>query len=312
MKVLSELEIRALYHEENALAKVREGFLAWSRGHVQMPPVQQFLFDEAGGDCCIKSAWISGSDSFSVKISTGFYRNPQRGLASNDGLIMLLSAVTGQPQVLLSDHGWLTAMRTALAGRIVAGYLMPARVERIAIFGAGLQAELQLRQLLKITSCRRVMVWGRSTSSLERFLQSVSDLDADIRVTQDAETAARGSQLIVTATPSTTPLIHRSWIAPGAHITAVGADAPGKQELDASLLEAAQCVMVDSATQCRAYGELSQVDRELPLRVIEIGTLLAHPGLYQRKDDDITVADLTGLGVQDLQIALSILEQLQA
>lgn len=312
MKVLSEPEIRALYQENPALEKLKAGFIAWSEGRVQMPPVQQFLFDEAGGDCCVKSAWVTGGDSFSVKISTGFYRNPQLGLASNDGLIMLLSAVTGQPRVLLNDHGWLTAMRTALAGRIAAEILMPARVERISIIGTGLQAELQLRQLLNVTSCRSVMVWGRSAASLECFLQKVSDLDANIQVTQDAEIAARDSQLIVTATPSTLPLIQKAWIAPGTHITAVGADAPGKQELDPSLLKMAQCIMVDSASQCRAYGELSRVESTVKLRVHEIGTLLDQPELYQRNEADITIADLTGLGVQDLQIALSILEQMCA
>lgn len=312
MNVLSEAEIRATYQESHALEKLKAGFIAWSEGRVQMPPVQQFLFDEAGGDCCIKSAWITGGDSFSVKISTGFYRNPQLGFASNDGLIMLLSAVTGQPRVLLNDHGWLTAMRTALAGRIAAEILMPARVDRIGIFGTGLQAELQLRQLLSITSCRSVMVWGRSTASLESFLQRVSDLDADIQVTQDAEVASRGSQLIVTATPSTLPLIRKMWITPGTHITAVGADTPGKQELDPGLVEIAQCILVDSASQCHAYGELSHADSVVRSRVHEVGALLARTEPYQRKDADITIADLTGLGVQDLQIALSIQEQMDA
>lgn len=311
MKVIDENEIQALYQEADALKKLRAGFMAFSAGRVQMPPVQQFLFKQAEGDCCIKSAWVEGSDGFCVKISSGFYRNPAQGLPSNDGLVMLFSATTGQPQVLLNDHGWLTGVRTALAGRIAAELLLPAKVDKIAIFGTGLQAELQLRQLLALTACRQVTVWGRSDAALARFRDALSGLSIELSTTLNAEDAARGASVIVTATPSTTPLIHAEWISPGTHITAVGADSPGKQELDGALVASAHCVLVDSVKQCRAYGELSHHQGDATSqRVIEIGELLASPGAYKRDPEHITIADLTGLGVQDAQIAASILAQL--
>ncbi|KAA3668244.1 ornithine cyclodeaminase family protein [Pectobacterium carotovorum] len=312
MKILHLDEIRALYHEETALNKLRAGFQAFSANKIQMPPAQQFLFKDVQGDCCIKSAWMEGSDSFCVKVSSGFYQNPASGLPSNDGLNLLFSAITGQPLVLLDDHGWLTGMRTALAGRIAAELLLPEKIERIAIFGTGLQAELQLRQLCKLTNCRDVIIWGRSEKSLQHMKERLSDLNASIVLTKNEEEAARLSSIIVTATPSTTPLIRHEWVSSGTHITAVGADAPGKQELDAALVGAADMVLVDALAQCSTYGELSHcqgqyLENQL---IVEIGTLLTTPSLYQRDPSHITIADLTGLGIQDAQISASILATL--
>lgn len=171
MKIIELDEIQTRYKENLALAKLREGFIAFSLNRVQMPPVQQFSFKYVQGDSCIKSAWVEGTETFCVKISNGFYQNEKRGLPSNDGLNILFSALTGQPEVLLNDHGWLTGMRTALTGRIAAELMAPEKVERIAIFGTGLQAELQLRQLVDLTSCNNVILWGRSEDSLKHFRQ---------------------------------------------------------------------------------------------------------------------------------------------
>ncbi|BCG08924.1 NAD(P)-binding domain-containing protein [Buttiauxella agrestis] len=314
MKVIGLEEIKALFNQTDALTRLKAGFEAFSAGRVQLPPAQQFAFTQAEGDCCIKSAWIEGSDSFCVKISTGFYNNPSLGLPSNDGLNMVFSAQTGQPLVLLDDHGWLTGVRTALAGRIAAEMLLPERIERIAIFGTGLQAELQLRQLLELTSCRDVIVWGRSEASLARFREQVSNIDIQLITTTSEQQAASGATVIVTATPSTVPLLLAEWVQPGTHITAVGADSPGKQELDAKLVAKADCIVADSLKQCGAYGELSRLPADLreSQKVIELGCLLADRSQYARSETDITLADLTGLGVQDAQISASILAQLKA
>ncbi|WP_455846044.1 ornithine cyclodeaminase family protein [Pantoea agglomerans] len=313
MRIISEAEIRVLYNQEDALDMLRDGFRAFSAGQVQLPPAQQFLFSNAGGDCCIKSAWIEGSATFCVKISTGFYQNPGRGLPSNDGLNMVFSAETGQPLALLDDHGWLTGVRTALAGRIAAERLLPAQVERIAIFGTGLQAKLQLRQLLQVTSCRDVIVWGRSEHALSGFRNAFADEPINLVTTLSAEESARSASVIVTATPSSSPLIKKEWVRPGTHITAVGADSPGKQELDAAILAGASCILVDSVSQCSAYGELSHLQESLrgSKKVIELGNLLTDRSQYVRMDTDITIADLTGLGVQDAQLSASILKQMR-
>lgn len=311
MKRYSRQQIQQDMNHSKAVRLLEAGFIAFSRGQVQVPPVQAFNFEQANGDCCVKSAYVTGEDCFTVKISTGFYDNPAKGLASNDGLMLVLSALTGQPLALLQDEGWLTALRTALTGRIVASRLAPAHVTTIGILGTGMQARMQLQHLLPVIACRKVVVWGRRQSQLELFRAFAEHLGCRVETTLDAQDVARKANLIVSTTPSREPLLRSEWIRPGTHITAVGADAPGKQELDPVLLARAERLFVDSIEQCCRYGETSHalaanlIDRS---KLQELGRLLAGEVPGRSDDGQITVADLTGVAVQDAQIARCTLE----
>ncbi|PYC20246.1 ornithine cyclodeaminase family protein [Aquipseudomonas alcaligenes] len=313
MRVISRDLISAHFNSEQALGYIAEGFVAYSQGRVQMPTPQNFLFAEAEGDCCVKSAWLEGSSSFAVKVSTGFYANPKRGLESNDGLILVFCANTGQPLALLADHGWLTCMRTALAGRLVTQYLAPPVVRAIGIIGTGVQARLQLEQTLAVTDCRDVHVWGRSAQEQERFKTFAENLGCQVVMADSPETLVRNCNLIICATPSREPLVQHQWTQAGTHITAVGADAPGKQELDPKLMAMADLIVVDSVTQCSAYGEASHALHQHLIKhsdLIELGLVLQgkHPGRIRQQD--LTIADLTGLAIQDSQIARCILNSI--
>ncbi|MFB4394571.1 MULTISPECIES: ornithine cyclodeaminase family protein [unclassified Pseudomonas] len=313
MKVLDLQQIIAHLDLAQVEQCLEQGFIAFSQGKVQVPPVQAFAFAAAKGDCCVKSAYIEGSDTFAVKISTGFYDNPRQGLDSNDGLMLVLSAHTGQPLALLQDQGWLTALRTALAGRIVARRLAPRAVSAIGILGSGLQARLQLEHLAGVTDCRQVLVWGRNDIALERYRAFAAGLGFKVQTTRDAEQVARGANLIVCTTPSREPLLQSQWIRPGTHITAVGADAPGKQELDPALVARAARVVVDSVRQCSQYGEVSHALKAGLLgqnALSELGCVLAGHVPGRENEQQVTLADLTGVAVQDAQIAGCVLEAL--
>ncbi|NIF17670.1 ornithine cyclodeaminase family protein [Pantoea sp. Cy-639] len=282
-----------------------EGFKAYSAGQVQVPPVQTFQFPRANGDCCIKSAYLEGSEVFVVKLSSGFYDNPGRGLPSNDGLMLVLSATTGQPLALLSDRGWLTSVRTALAGRIVARQLAPREVRAIGIVGTGSQARLQLEYLMPVTDCREVLVWGRGEAQREDYRTFAEGLGFRVRTVADPRAVAQEANLIVTATPSREPLLRSEWVRPGTHITAVGADCAGKQELEPALVARADRIIVDSVSQCSAYGEVCHAlgaGLLEPSRLQALGALLAGQGEARGDEDEITLADLTGVAVQDAQI----------
>ncbi|MDF0733896.1 ornithine cyclodeaminase family protein [Pseudomonas entomophila] len=306
MKVFDKPRIVASLDLERAVGLIEQGFVAFSEGQVQVPPVQNFAFAPSNGDCCVKSAWVQGSDTFTVKVSTGFYDNPAQGLESNDGLVLVLSARTGQPLALLQDGGWLTGIRTALAGRIAARLLAPREVRAIGVLGSGVQARLQLEQLMAVTDCRQLLVWGREVARLADYRAFAEGLGFAVRVTADAEVLARASNLIVCTTPSRVALIKREWVQPGTHITAVGADAPGKQELDPALVAAAGRILVDSVEQCSRYGEVSHalaaglIERR---QLVEIGAVLGGHAPGRLDDEQITLADLTGVAVQDAQIA---------
>lgn len=311
MKTFNKDEILARLDLERAEALLRQGFIAYSAGRAQLPPVQHFAFAAANGDCCVKSGYVEGESLFAVKVSSGFYDNPKRGLPSNQGLVLCFCARTGAPLALLRDEGWLTAWRTALAGRLAARVLAPSRVEAIGIVGTGLQARLQLRALQAVTPCRETWVWGRSETELAAFAAEFEAEGYRVRTTLDAEPLARACRLIVTCTPSVRPILRAGWLRPGSHVTAVGADAAGKQELETEWVAAADRIVVDSVAQCAAYGEVSHalaaglLERE---RLTELGRVLAGEQAGRQSEDEITLADLTGLAVQDAQIAKCVLE----
>ena len=315
MNVYNQQQIISALDLTQAAERVAEGFVAFSQGKVKVPPVQNFVFPEANGDCCVKSAWVEGEATFTVKISTGFYDNPAKGLESNDGLMLVMSAQNGQPLALLQDGGWLTCIRTALAGQIAARALAPSRVQAIGIVGSGMQARMQLEQLRVVTACRNVIVWGRRQSELDSYRQFAEALGFTVETTLDAQHVALEANLIVTTTPSREALLRSEWIRPGTHITAVGADTLGKQELDPALVARADVIVVDSISQCSQYGEISHALKAGlidPSQLLELGQVLAGDVIGRSNDEQITVVDLTGVAVQDAQISRCALESCAA
>ena len=226
-------------------------------------------------------------------------------------MMLICSTETGYPLAVLNDEGHLTDMRTAIAGSIAAKFLAPAGIRRIGIVGAGIQARLQLECLRSITDCRRVLVWNRTVANAEALVQSLSGSNLDAHVAEDLESLVRACNLIVTTTPAKEPLIRADWVQAGTHITAVGADAPGKQELDEALMEKVDVCVVDSAAQCIDHGETHTaianglIDAS---KLVELGDVIGGRATGRETPEQISVADLTGVAVQDIAIATSVYE----
>ena len=310
MRVINREEILATLDVPHALELIETGFAALSAGDVTMPPVGHLGVADPPGECHIKYGHIHGDDFFAVKIATGFYENKAKGLPSGSGMTIVFSAQSGFPQVLLDDAGYLTDVRTALAGCICAKYLAPSSVTAIGIVGAGLQARLQLEYLSNVTACRDVLIWARRDEQSQEFRKTMQAKGFDVRVATTAEELCRNSNLIVTNTPSTKPLLRAGWILPGTHITAVGSDGAGKQELDPAILAKANLCVVDSRKQCVELGESGYAINAGMIQetdLIELGDIIAGNHDGRQSDEDITVADLTGVAVQDIQIAKSVL-----
>jgi ornithine cyclodeaminase len=283
-----------------------EGFVAYSEGRTVVPPVGYLNIAEASGDCHIKYGFIKGDDYFVVKIATGFYKNPELGLPVGNGIIALFSQRTGSLDALLLDEGYLTDMRTAAAGAVAAKYLAPKNVKRIGIVGTGVQARLQLYMLKHVVECREAIVWGRDPTKREQYKLDIIADGFSIQTAEHIEELTESCNLIVTTTAAREPLIKASQIRAGTHITAVGADAPGKQELDAHVFKNADVRVVDSLSQCIDHGDSSYAvsaglidERQLS----ELGAVIENPALGRTNDEQITVADLTGVAVQDIQAA---------
>jgi ornithine cyclodeaminase len=308
-RILREHELRALVDlDGEGLDAVREALRRLSAGDVVQPPVMRIDVPEHHGEVDVKGAYIRGLDSFAVKMSSGFFDNPRRGLPTAGGLMVLIDAETGVPRAVLLDNGYLTDVRTALAGAAAADALARAAVDTVAVLGAGAQARWQLRALMLVRSPRRARVWARRRLEADRLAREMTErLGIPVEAVDEAERAVRESDLVVTTTPATQPIVQADWLHPGLHVTAMGSDAEHKQELEPAVLRRADVLVSDRRSQGLAIGELRSahgagVDVSAE-RVAELGEVLAGARPGRTAEDQITICDLTGTGVQDTAIA---------
>lgn len=302
-------EIKKVLAAIDPIPLVETGFAAYSRGDVVVPPVGELVFDDPPGDVHIKYGYIKRDDFYVIKVASGFYDNPKLGLPSGDGLMLVFSQKTGVLEAVLLDEGYLTNLRTAVAGAVVAKYLAPRQVSAVGIVGAGVQGRMQLDWLRRVRKFDEAVVWGVDEEELAAYRRDMESPGLKIRTTLRAEEVAAAANLIVTCTPATTPIIKAEWVRPGTHITAVGSDTASKQELEAAILARADRVVVDSLSQSELRGEVYKAVSAGVLgrdRLVELGRVISDETLRRASDNEITVADLTGVAVQDIQISKAV------
>jgi ornithine cyclodeaminase len=307
VRVLGRDEVRRLVSMADAIAAVREAFAAADRGGAVMPAPLGMHLPDAGGEVHVKGAYLTGAPVFAVKTATGFYRNAGRGLAVSGGMTMVHDAMTGTLRMLIADGGLLTDLRTAAAGAVAADLLARPGARSAAVIGTGGQARYQLLALLKVRPIEQVTVWGRRGQAADQYRRDMAAAGVAVSIAATAREAVQGAEVVITATSSTGPLIEAAWLAHSAHVTAVGSDMPHKQELDPRILVAAGKYVPDSIDAAAASGELHHA---LQAGLLDVGsvygelTAVASGRLAGRTDgDELTVADLTGLGIQDAAVA---------
>jgi ornithine cyclodeaminase len=310
-KIIQLAKINEILESIDPVQIIEEGFVAYSQGKVVVPPVGEMIFDnpEYPGDCHIKYGFIRDDDYYVVKIAQGFYNNPKLGLPAINGLNILFNQKNGAIECILLDEGHLTNIRTASAGTVAAKYMAPKKVRRIGIFGTGIQGKLQLRYLKSVVDCREAIVWGRNQEGLDAYIKSMTDSGFNIVTTTNPEDITSTCNLIVTCTPTKTPLIQVNQIQKGTHITAMGSDTPEKQEIDSAILQKADKVITDSISQSESRGECFQAIKSGYIskeKLIELGTMISNEKYQRTSDDEITVVDLTGVAVQDIQISKAV------
>ncbi len=310
--VLELDEIKPLIDTPRLIQEIETGFVLYSEGKVNVPPVGFLHFDDPPGDVHIKYGFVSGGDYYVLKMASGFYDNPTLDLPVADGVILVFSQKTGELKLILLDKCWLTDMRTAAAGAVAAKHLAPRTVHHIGIVGTGVQARMQLEMLRTVVDCTSCFVWGRDPSKVQGMLEdlraseSIQAWGLDIQPAETLDDLVSQCNLIVTATSAKSPLIRADQVKPGTHITAMGSDDLDKQELEAALLAKADLVVADSISQCAQYGEcLHAIQGGLIEEgsILELGQVIKDPATGRTSEDQITIADLTGVAIQDIQIA---------
>jgi len=309
MKILTEAELRRIVPLDlEAIACVEDAFHALATKAVAMPPILRLDIPEHRGEVDVKTAYVPGLDGFAIKISPGFFDNPKIGLPSTNGLMVLFSTKTGLVQAVLLDNGYLTDVRTAAAGAVAARHLSRPDASVAAIFGAGMQAKLQLEALSLVRPIREARIWARDAAKAETAaLELTAKLGFPVRAMADGRAAVDGADIVVTTTPSERPVLKAEWLQPGQHVTAMGSDAEHKNEIEPAVITGAGLYVADSLRQTRRLGELHHAieaglvkeDALFP----ELGEIIAGRKPGRSGPDEITVADLTGTGIQDTAIA---------
>ena len=311
MIILDKSEIKHLLDGLDLVSPIKEGFKQYSKGKCIIPPVAELLFDNPPGDVHIKYGYTTNEKYYVIKIASGFPKNEELNISNGQGMILLFDKRTGQPLITLIDDAMLTDIRTAIAGQICTE-MFANKIKNIGVIGTGRQARLQVRYLKNVTDCRIVNVWGRNKKKSQKYKEDLLKYGFDVKISKSVKELAKISNLIITTTSSEEPLLHESDIKLGTHITAVGADTVSKNELDISILKKADLIIADSISQCKVRGEISHALLKNLIssdEVIELGSILSGINRGRTSKNQISVADLTGVAVQDLQIAKAVYEK---
>lgn len=318
MKILIEHDLRQIVPLDlEAVQCVEDAFKSLANKAVVMPPILRLDIPEHRGEVDVKTAYVPGLDGFAIKISPGLFDNPKVGLPSTNGMMVLLSSKTGLVQALLLDNGCLTNVRTAAAGAVAANHLARKHTSVAAVLGAGVQARLQLQALALVRPIREARIWARDPSKAETAAQELSvQLGFSVTAYAEPEKAVAGSDVIVTTTATDQPVLSAAWLRPGQHVTAMGSDAEHKNEIDPTAIAHADLYVADSLKQTRRLGELHHAiaagavarDASFP----ELGEIIDGSQTGRASQMQITIADLTGTGIQDTAIAMLALARAEA
>jgi alanine dehydrogenase len=310
--ILTQSEVQACLSMREAIDAVKAAYSAFAKGRVQMPSVQHLEVRQHNGEVDVKSGFVEDFQMMGTKIASGFYDNQKLGLPPGIAVIVLLDLKTSMPLAIM-DGTYITAYRTGAAGTVAASVLARKDSRNVGVIGTGTQGRMQLLALNELFSIQNVKVWNINRSSAVKYQDQMSKmLSIDIQVVDTPGAVVPDADILVTATPSREALINEDVIHEGLHINAIGADGPGKQELDPRVMTHVSKIVVDSLEQCRKIGEIQHA---LTLGLIteasihaEIGEIINGDKTGRENDAEITMFDSTGLSAQDIAAAKIVFE----
>ena len=315
MRVISDADVGRLLRMDACIDAIEAAFRV--RGEAGVASSSVAGLDLGSGGLHAKLGRLdTGRPYAAVKVNANFPANPtQYGLPTIQGLVVLFDASCGKPLAVLESPK-LTAVRTAAASAVAARHLARRGATKASFIGCGIQARAHLEALLVVRPVDHLTVFDINRDAAERFaLETRTELGLSVEIAPDVHTAVVGGDIVVTSTPSRSPIIFPADVRPGTFIAAVGADNEHKQEIDPSLLRAA-IVVVDDLDQCSRIGDLhhalasgvlSRTDVRASLDQIVVGRA---PG---RTDDNaIIVFDSTGVAIEDVAAAALVYERMAA
>ncbi len=308
--IIREDEVRAVLDMASCIDAVEAAFVSYSGGSAELPGVIHLDVPESKGEIHVKAGHLHGAPYYAVKVASGFYGTDP---AAYDGMVVVFDSRDGSPAAFILDNGFITDQRTGAAGGVAARHLAPQEVGTVAVIGTGLQARYQLDALSVIRpGFSTVRVWGRNPDNAAICIEDLRSRNGlqgcRYEAASSVSAAVEGADVVITCTASRAPLVSLDMLAPGAHVTAVGSDGEGKQELHPAVLAAADILAVDSKDQCARLGELQHAVAGIDS--VELGEIAGGHAPGRVSEGQLTVCDLTGVGVQDVAAANLVMSRL--
>lgn len=322
IKIVNNNEVIESLKMSQVIELVESVYIEKSKGNTETWPTVFNEFEKGKADLDIKSGYLKSEDIFGHKTVTWFGDNTSKNLPTLSGVIMVFSGITGLP-IGVVDAYHITGMRTGAAGALGAKYLAKENSKNLLIIGAGNQAIFQIAATLSlISTIDRVQVTALNSEEVKKFVSSIKSRledefgiypdDVIFEAVEDIEAAVKDSDIIITVTPSRKPIIKKEWVQKGTHISCIGADMEGKQEIESEIMSKA-LIFVDDVVHCKEVGEI-----ELPLKsgviqdsniIGELGDLILKKVKGRTSDEQITIYDATGMAILDIATANLVLKQ---
>ncbi|HWL04155.1 MAG TPA: ornithine cyclodeaminase family protein [Xanthobacteraceae bacterium] len=311
MRVVTPEEVKSVLLFSDLIPALSENFVAFSRGNAQVAPLSNIDFAELNGEIHIKSGWISGGPFVCTKLVTCYYDNPNIGLPTRDGALVVINRLNGRFEAFIYDAGHVTNMRTAGASAVAVQTLARKDADELGIIGTGTQAYWHAAAIASVTKLRSVKVAGRNKERADELCRKIEQRLEVPASTVDTQSAAE-APIVVTATPAREPVLTSERLNPGTLLVAMGSDAIGKKELGSAIVEQANLLVADSEKQCVEIGEMQwRTEWKRAPRVQQLGEIVSGADIGRQSNDDIVIFDSTGLGFQDLVGAECVLRNLR-
>lgn len=322
VKILSRKEVKELLKMKEVIEVVQEVYKMKSQSRTDVWPTVFYDFVKGKADMDIKSGYLKSKKCFGHKTVTWFSENEKIGIETLNGIITVFDSETGIP-IGITDSAYITGIRTGASGALGAKYLARENSEKLLVVGAGNQAFFQIGAILTlIPTIKSVKISSLDKSKTMQFIEESKvslkkDFDIEIEniqfeAVEDLENEVKQSDIIITVTPSRNPIIKAEWVSKGTHISCIGSDMEGKQEIDSSIFKNAT-VFVDDINQAINVGEI-----EIPIKegILngkdidgEIGDLILSGIKGRKAEDQITIFDATGMALLDIAVAKKVLEK---
>ena len=305
LTTLSEAAVKQVATRGLVYGAVRKALEAAAMHDGEIFPVSQGKSDN--GAFGIKAAYIASARQLGFKFGGYWPGNQEQGIPSHSSMTVLIDAATGFPRALINAT-YLNGLRTAAADAVAVDTLARKDANILGVLGAGHQAEFEIRAIADVRELRLIKLWNRSSARAERLAKTLNGLNVEI-LCASREDTIKDSDILVTITASNTPLVHSDEVGAGVHISAMGADQPGKQELDPGLVARAK-LFADLPSQSASIGEFQhairagQVDQA---GIVPLGAVSTGAATGRLTDDDVTIFDSSGIAFQDVMVANAVL-----